>query len=268
MKQHRWTAAATAVTVITGLSALTGTVTPAAAQQNATGYAALGDSYSAGVGAGSYDPGSNGCKRSDKAYPQLWRAAHSPSSFDFTACSGARTTDVIDGQLAPLDETTGLVTVSAGGNDAGFGDTMSACVTQGEAACLDKTSSARDYITNTLPGKLDALYDAIRGKAPSARVVVLGYPRIYQTQGSCKIGLTEKARTALNAASDDLSSVIAERAGQHGFNYGDVRQVFDGHGVCSGNPWLHSVTLPVDESYHPTSTGQSDGYLPVLNSTT
>ena len=35
-------------------------------------YVALGDSYSSGVGAGSYISSSGDCKRSTKAYPQLW----------------------------------------------------------------------------------------------------------------------------------------------------------------------------------------------------
>ena len=70
------------------------------------GYVALGDSYSSGVGAGSYISSSGDCKRSTKAYPYLWNAAHSPSSFDFTACSGARTGDVTANQLGPLPVTT------------------------------------------------------------------------------------------------------------------------------------------------------------------
>lgn len=42
----------------------------------AVDYVALGDSYSSGVGAGSYDGSS--CKRSSRAYPALWAAANSP----------------------------------------------------------------------------------------------------------------------------------------------------------------------------------------------
>src|SRR6266513_2661495 len=86
--------------LVTTALALTGTSAAASDQlSGATGYVALGDSYSSGVGAGSYDSGSGSCKRSTRAYPALWAAAHTPSSFSFTACSGARTGDVVNGQL-------------------------------------------------------------------------------------------------------------------------------------------------------------------------
>ena len=29
-------------------------------------------------------------------------------------------------------------------------------------------------------------------------------------------------------------------------------------------PWLHSVTFPIGDSYHPTAAGQSGGYYPVM----
>ena len=35
--------------------------------------------------------------------------------------------------------------------------------------------------------------------------------------------------------------------------------------MCDGAGWLNSITLPIDDSYHPTATGQKDGYLPVFS---
>ena len=247
-------------------AALTGATTAQASQLAATGgYVALGDSYSSGVGAGSYISASGDCKRSTKAYPYLWAAAHSPSSFDFTACSGARTGDVLSGQLTPLGSATGLVSISIGGNDAGFSDVMTTCVLQSDSSCLSRIDTARAYVDSTLPGKLDSVYSAIRSKAPGARVVVLGYPRFYQLGTSC-IGLSETKRKAINDAADHLDAAIARRAAAFGFTFADVRTSFTGHELCSGSSWLHSVDwLDIGESYHPTATGQSGGYLPVLS---
>src|SRR6476620_11005745 len=116
--------------------ALTGAATAnAASSVQAVDYVALGDSYSSGVGSGSYDSASGDCKRSTKAYPALWANANSPSSFAFTACSGARTDDVTAGQLSPLNSSTDLVSISIGGNDAGFADVMTTCVLQSESTC-------------------------------------------------------------------------------------------------------------------------------------
>lgn len=263
MKLRRWASTATAVVVFLGLSTL-GASSATAEGAAPTGYVALGDSYSSGVGAGDYDSGSGDCKRSANAYPKLWSAANSPSSFDFTACSGARTHDVLSGQLGPLSDATGLVSISIGGNDAGFADAMTTCVLQGESACLTRIQEARDYIANTLPGKLDGVYNAISDKAPSAKVAVLGYPHFYKLDGDCNVGISEKSRAAVNSAADDLNDVIAKRAADHGFSFGDVRPTFTGHEICSGDEWLHSVTVPVSDSYHPTAAGQSGGYLPVL----
>ncbi|MFI8950593.1 SGNH/GDSL hydrolase family protein [Streptomyces sp. NPDC053750] len=248
-------------------TALTGAATAQAAQPVASGgYVALGDSYSSGVGAGSYIGSSGDCKRSTKAHPYLWAAAHSPSTFDFTACSGARTGDVLAGQLGPLNSSTGLVSISVGGNDAGFADVMTTCVLQSDSACLSRIATAKAYVDSTLPGNLDSVYSAIRTRAPGAHVVVIGYPRFYRLGTSC-VGLSETKRKAINDASDHLNTAIAKRAADHGFTFGDVRSPFTGHEICSGSSWLHSVNwLNIGESYHPTAAGQSGGYLPVLNS--
>ncbi|HWM37947.1 MAG TPA: SGNH/GDSL hydrolase family protein [Streptomyces sp.] len=265
MKLHRWTTTAAAVAFF-GVTTLTGASAASAQEAAATGYVALGDSYSSGLGAGDYDSDSGNCKRSANAYAQQWAAANSPSSFDFTACSGARTGDVLSDQLGPLSASTGLVSISIGGNDAGFADTMQACVLQGESVCLTKIEEAKGYITGTLPGQLDSVYNAITERAASAKVVVLGYPSMYKLEGECSVGLSEASRAAINSASDVLNETIAKRAADHGFAFGDVRGAFAGHEICSGDSWLHSVTFPIGESYHPTTTGQSSGYLPVMES--
>jgi lysophospholipase L1-like esterase len=248
-------------------TALTGAATVQASQLTATGgYVALGDSYSSGVGTGSYLSASGACKRSAKAYPYLWAAAHSPSTFDFTACSGARTSDVLASQLTPLNSATALVSISVGGNDAGFSDVMTTCVLQSDSACLSRIDTARAYVDSTLPGRLDSVYSAIRAKAPAARVVVLGYPRFYQPGVAVCAGLSETKRKAINDAADHLDTAVAKRAADHGFAFGDVRGSFTSHELCSGSPWLNSLNLlNIGESYHPKAAGQSGGYLPVFN---
>lgn len=235
------------------------------AQAAGPAYVALGDSYSSGVGSGGYDSDSGDCYRSGKAYPALWAAAHTPSGFSFMACNGSGTRDVIRNQLGTLGAGTRLVSITVGGNDDGFTDVMTTCVLNTTDACLNRIGAARSYAGNVLPGRLDAVYDAIRAKAPYAHVVVVGYPRFYRLGQARCVGLSEAKRTALNAAADTLDSVIEKRAVDHGFAFADVRGAFGGHELCSGTTWLHSVTLTVFESYHPTAVGQSGGYLPVFS---
>ncbi|MET8245362.1 SGNH/GDSL hydrolase family protein [Streptomyces sp. NPDC005202] len=264
MRRSRFAAYVSSLLLAAG-AALTGAASAQASQLAATGgYVALGDSYSSGVGAGSYISSSGDCDRSTNAYPYLWNAAHAPSSFAFTACSGARTDDVLANQLGPLSSATALVSISIGGNDAGFSDVMTTCVLQSDSDCISRINTARAYVDSTLPGKLDSVYSAIRAKAPSAHVVVLGYPRFYKLGTSC-VGLSEIKRSAINGAADHLDAAIAKAAANHGFTFGDVGSTFTGHEICSGSSWLHSVNwLNIGESYHPTAAGQSGGYLPVL----
>jgi lysophospholipase L1-like esterase len=228
-------------------------------------YVALGDSYSSGVGAGSYGD-SGDCKRSSNAAASLWAGSHAPASFSFMACSGAKTGDVLADQLGPVDASTTLISISIGGNDAGFSDVMTTCALSSESTCLDRVATAESYANNTLPQNLDSVYSAIKSKAPSAKVVVLDYPHLYQIGGSCLVGLSDAERSAINGAADAIDDVIKTRATAAGFTFGDVRPAFTGHEICSDDEWLNSVTLPVDESYHPTAAGQSGGYLPVLTS--
>ncbi|GAB2330059.1 hypothetical protein STREPTOSP366_52220 [Streptomyces variabilis] len=121
----------TLATLVLGVATVLGLAHPAAAAGHH--YVALGDSYSSGMGAGSYTSESGDCKRSTAAYPQLWSNANAPASFKFVACSGATTTSVASSQLGALSSTTTLVSVTAGGNDIGFADVMQTCVLQSEA---------------------------------------------------------------------------------------------------------------------------------------
>ncbi|GGR60085.1 SGNH/GDSL hydrolase family protein [Streptomyces roseolus] len=266
MKLSRFAAFASSL-LLGSVLALTGAGAAHAAESAAVDYVALGDSYSSGVGAGSYDSASGDCKRSTKAYPRLWANANAPSSFAFTACSGAVTTDVTTKQLGPLSSATDLVSITVGGNDAGFADVMTTCVLQSESTCVNRVNQAKGYVDSTLPARLDAVYNAIRAKAPAARVVVLGYPRFYQLSGSCVAGLSETERAAINGAADHLNAAVAKRAADHGFAFASVVPAFTGHEICSGSAWLHSVNwLNIGESYHPTAAGQSGGYLPSFRS--
>ncbi|GLZ29953.1 hydrolase [Lentzea sp. NBRC 105346] len=233
----------------------------------ATNYVALGDSYSSGVGTGSYIGSSGGCKRSNYAYPALWAQAHG-ATLTFVACSGARTSDVVNNQLSALNASTGMVTVSVGGNDAGFTDVITTCTFGTDQDCINRTNQAKTYAQNTLPGLLDNVYAQIRNRAPSARVIVMGYPRMYKVPGSCQAGLSETKRSAINSAADVLATVIGQRAAAKAFTYRDMRDAWTGHEICSSDWWLNSLSWPVEESYHPNRNGQSKGYLAQLNAVT
>lgn len=249
-----------------GATALAFSFVPALSARAAGGvnYAALGDSYSSGVGAGDYIDSSGGCDRSPNAYSALWAQQHSPSSYTSLACSGAKTTDVIANQLGALSTSTTLVSITIGGNDVGFSRIMQDCILDGTTTCVNEVNAAKADAKANLPGKLATVYNAIKSKAPNAHVVVLGYPDFYDLSKDC-VGISQESRTAIDSGIDLIDSITGTAATQAGFTYGDVRSSFDGHEICDSDRWLHSVNfLDIEESYHPTAEGQANGYLPVF----
>lgn len=234
-------------------------------------YAALGDSYSSGVGTGDYYASSGDCYRSPEAYPALWAAANHVTAFDFAACSGATTSDVIASQLGGLSASTTLVSITIGGNDAGFSSVMETCVLGTDSSCVNAVNTGEAYAENVLPAKLATTYADIRARAPHATVIVLGYPDLIQTGTVCLnlalLPMDDTKRRAVDTGANTLDSVISTAAARFsGFQYVDVRAAFAQHEICSYHEWwLHGVELlDIDESFHPTTDGQRLGYLPRL----
>ena len=241
-------------------AAITATAAPAQAAP-AVHYVALGDSYSSGVGAGGT---SGACNQSPNAYPALWAKAHSPASFTFAACSNATTSDVIGNQLSSLNSSTTLVSITIGGNDAGFSSIMETCVLKSTNSCESVVTAAEKFVAGTLPGRLDTTLADIRSRAPQAKVVVVGYPDFYDLSAWLCIGLSRADHQALDTGINDLDGALQAAAARNGDAFADARPQFSAHELCSGSDWLNAITLPISSSYHPNAAGQQNGYLPVF----
>lgn len=242
-------------TVAVGVCALALWAVPAIA--SAAQYVALGDSYSSGVGTRTYYNDGTSCDRSPDAYGPLIAADYG-LGLSFQACSGAKTTDVINNQLGPLGTDTQLVTITIGGNDAGFSSVIEDC-TLWYFNCQGAINNANSFITNTLPGLLDNVYSDIYYDAPYAEVVVLGYPHLFTASGTtCNVNtLTSTHAKELNQTADLLDGVIANEAAAWGFVYVDSRSAFATHEICSSSEWLNGQSWPISESYHPNIAGQN-----------
>jgi lysophospholipase L1-like esterase len=238
----------------------------------AVDYAALGDSYSSGFGAPPYEL-DTACQRSSRSYAPLWAAEHHPTSFEFVACSGAKTADVLATQISALQSSTGLVTITIGGNDAGFGPVLQTCTAaRSDRTCAAAVDAAEAFERSVLPGRLARTYAAIRRAAPQARVIVLGYPRLFDLAPSCTDPHAPNLnrRTKINHGADVLNEVIQQAVSrQSGFSFTDVRDRVTGHGVCSVDPWINGPSVPaLVGPYHPNQVGYRDGYLPALDAAT
>jgi lysophospholipase L1-like esterase len=259
MSSTRRRALGAGLSTLIGLGAALALGAPAVAA--GTTYVALGDSYSSGTGTRTYINDGTSCQRSVYAYPSLDASALG-LSLNFRACSGATVADVTNTQLSALSSTTAYATISVGGNDAGFASVLTTCAQPSWASnCNGAIDTAQSTINNTLPGRLATLYSSIRAKAPNARVIVVGYPRIFNGE-DCNaftwFSPTEESR--LNATADLLNSRTATAASNAGFTFVNPTSKFVGHAVCDDVEWLNGLSSPVSESYHPNVAGHRDGY--------
>jgi lysophospholipase L1-like esterase len=227
-------------------------------------YVALGDSYSAGTGAGTYLDDGTSCRRSPLGYPSLIASANG-YHLDLRACSGAEVRDVRADQFSALSGSTDLVTISVGGNDAGFAKVLISCGLPAWASnCYRSVDGARAYIRDVLPGALRSLYADIRTRAPRAKVTVVGYARLFNGEDCNPLTFFSDAeQNELNATADLLNATTRDVAVQAGLEFAEVAPRFVGHTACDDDPWLSGLVVPAFvDSYHPNPVGYAEGYVP------
>src|SRR5688572_16225939 len=252
-----------AVATLGVAAALTVAAPPAMA---ANSYVALGDSYSSGTGTRSYINDGTSCQRSVYAYPSLI-AASKALTLNFRACSGARVADVTSTQLSALTSATTYVSISVGGNDAGFADVLTECAQPGWMSnCDGAINGAQSFINSTLPSQLGTLYAGIRSRAPYAKVVVVGYPRIFNGEDcNAFTWFSPAEESRLNQTADLLNSRLAAAASAAGFSFANPTSRFVGHAVCDDVEWINGLSSPISESYHPKANGHAGGYTPAVS---
>jgi lysophospholipase L1-like esterase len=265
MKRLTALLSAAASAAVLGLTPTVAAAAHAATTTTPDQYVALGDSYSAGNGAFSTNLNS-ACNRNTYAYPYLTAQQRPNTALTFVACSGAKTTDVVNTQVSSLSASTNIVSITIGGNDVGFSNLIVNCIGWSDAQCKSAVDSTNSQIANQLPGELDTAYAAIRQHAPNATVVVLGYPRAFGTNYGCSAAAGVDANKVgwLNGVSDNLDATIGARARAAGFSYQSSIANFTGHDVCASTPWLNGTTFSLSDSWHPTRAGYANGFVPEL----
>lgn len=248
----------------------------------------------------------NGCDRSSGAYNATVTGTYAFERGTQTwACSGSVTRDVYNGpddpscseghasgrygegcQVDRVNANTSLVTMTIGGNDAGFSDDLQTCYMaerpggSHEAGCVAQQAQIDAKIAE-IPSRLIADLQAIHERAPHARIVVLTYPRPFpsdpqQTTGCLTVGwgpasyhlcMSPGDQRFLNAEARKLDDAIcgAVAAAGVGAECVDAYDAFDGCEMGEPDGCLQSPTAHVSGStviginpgaYHPTARGQ------------
>jgi hypothetical protein len=221
---------------------------------------ALGDSYSAGLGSG-LEQGS--CLRSSWAWP-LWLTIQSAGGYHL-ACSGDKIPQLRGSQLPNLHQPgPTIVTLTIGGNDAGWGDELQLCM---RSDCTNREGLMYARIA-ALRSTLVSVYYEIRSRAPGADVIVAGYPLLVVIPGSGKCdaptaaGLSDEEHRMIRRLGLSLNSTILAAAGDAGV-FAATSQVvseFAGHEACANEEYINQVSYGgntgFDSSFHPNGGGQ------------
>lgn len=252
----------------------------------------MGDSYSAGVGAGNYD---DGCLRSSGNYGHLLgamiedRYPTQQTVVETVACVGAVTEDFAKtqfrGQPPQLDAVHAghdLILLTIGGNDLDFVEIAQQClyVSRKASKCDKELSRAEAAVGpgGQLEVDVQEVLSGIAAKAhPDAQIVLLGYPRL---EGDENYTLTEKKGRVVveagrrvrqvGAAGDALQARVVESLNASldtdQFLFVPVAELFRGHELYAErlNPqrWMVDpreeigLGARLDKSiYHPNWTG-------------
>ena len=232
-----------------------------------TQYIALGDSYAAGQGAGPYK--NDTCYRSKNTYSELAAETKAIKLVTNAACSGKTTQEVVATQLLQLDGRTELVTITAGGNNLGFGDIVTNC---GAAisnpafagACADASATAMAKIgSGQLAGEVAAMIQSVQAAAPNAKIVVTGYPYLFDPIPADQADPMSQFIYRATALANGLNGSIALAAWETKVQFVEVWPAFVGHGINSNDPWINGATGNAD-GFHPNAEGYL-AYYTALN---
>lgn len=263
-------------------------------------YVAMGDSYSSGQYNSPYLSGTDvqnapvdTCHRSAAAYPALLEddTDLSLNMTAFVACAGAQESQITSpnadnnepAQISAVHSDTNLITISVGGNNAGFPTVMSTCtlanaltsaqqdadMTQAQADeqdCTDALNTAMSTLTaSSFTNNLTALYESIMDHAgANTKLLVVGYPQLFpeyiNISTQCEwgtlvtdlIGKTD-GRT-VSVSDDDLlragvakinADIAAAISATNNSNvvFVDPSSAFSGHEECTNDPWFSGIVV-------------------------
>lgn len=245
-------------------------------------YVALGDSYTAGTGAGAAErPAGVNCWQSQPGYVDVVGKTGRVNLVANAACHGAVLstlsptwdpviyTPTVQEQFqylvssGALSSGTELVSITAGANDLGFSSVLGVCAFAGETACQDAVAQATSpRALGLLTAGLVQTYTTIDSAAPNARIAVLGYPLLFDP-ASPVAPIPVAHQALMNHATLVVNATIAGAVGTANTlngtdaQYIDVTAIFAGHEANSADPWLNlkPSNFRADYNFHPTQAG-------------
>jgi lysophospholipase L1-like esterase len=226
----------------------TGPSTASAGPPKHLNYVAMGDSAAAAPGV----PEAllpYGCGRSTNNYPSVLARRIAAASFTDVTCSGAATGDItshslqtfdaaVPPQMDSLPSDTTLITITVGANDVGVDAGQCRAASLNSPPCVDKfVVGGVDRISGAIAAQLPvwgALIDAVRAKAPAARIVLVGYLSFIRP-GGCypEEPVLPQDATYLESKFNELGDRQKQLAVDKGIDYFDTRPLSVGRDMCA-----------------------------------
>jgi lysophospholipase L1-like esterase len=237
-------------------------------------YVALGSSMAAGPG---IRPSADGApfraRRSARNYAHLVAEKLGLDIVDVTY-SGATTANVLTEpqhgappQVDALDGSEDLVTVTIGGNDAGYVPLLMAAglprivrslplIGGVVREMLDPT--ARDRALVDVAESLREVASTLRQRSPRAKVLFVDYLTLLPPAGTAAPPLTDVDVALGRRVADTLERLTGEAAADTGCEWVRVAEASRGHHAWSERPWTTKFGLPLPgrpASLHPNAEG-------------
>jgi hypothetical protein len=227
-------------------------------------YVAMGDSYTAAP-LRPIPERAQACMRSKHNYPRLVAARLENTRLVDVSCSGASTISLIGNQhfdrnavvrppqLDALTRGTDLVTVSIGANDFRlFNSMIYECLDvarenpQGAPCRQFNNRGKRDRLERTIEKiepRVSGVIEEIRRRAPEARVLLIGYPKLLPDHGTCpyRMPLAAQDYDYARHINEVLATGIRDAGVSAGAEYVDLYTASEGHDICSDDPWIAGI---------------------------
>jgi hypothetical protein len=239
-----------------------------------TQYVAMGDSFVSGPEIAPQQPAPNVCLQSKRNYPHLLAKELGIPELIDVSCAGASTYHLLHDVPVPgqktvraqedaLTDQTRLVTVGIGyNNDLLFTNLLAACIPTAKpkaGACQDYVNgSMRKLLKKERDDVLVALQE-IRGDAPKATVVLVGYLPVLPEPDACPESVLPRAdQRSIYDAERAVEGNLRAAASEAKIEFVSMRTVGRGHGMCAGaDAWVNGMTARPGDGVvvHPRAVG-------------
>jgi lysophospholipase L1-like esterase len=218
-------------------------------------YAALGDSFTAAPKIP--NSSTDGCFRSDRNYAHRVAEKLDDAELLDVSCGGATAADIIQSQdqgdrvqppqIEVVSADTDLVTVGMGVNDGDFSFRAAyECLQLAQndprgSPCTDANAKGLPEIFERIQQRLEGVYEAIAQRAPDARILAIGYPRLLPESGACpdRLPVAKGDVDFVRDAFEQLNETIEAAADESGVEYVDVAAAGADHDICAEEPWIN-----------------------------